>query len=350
LREEKVKNYDCRTYSVNDFREWYGQEKLVLAPKFQRRRVWSEKAKAYLIDTIIRGKPMPKFFFRQMIDPDTKVTIREIVDGQQRLGAILDYLDDGFRINKSQHKELGGKRFSELPVNVQKDFLNYEISTDLLIEADDAMVLDVFARLNSYSVKLNEQELRNARYFGEFKQAVYNSALEYLQFWRIYKIFSEHQIARMLEAELTSDLYVAMVDGIRARKKLGYYYQIFDDEFPNSGKYESSFRRTMDTIGDTYGQRLLDSNFRRPHMFYSLFTVIFHFLYEIPGLVAPKIVLKSSDYSRVRNVLDRVDMLWETEDLVGEERRFLDAARRATTDEPVRIFRTKYICSKIATD
>lgn len=345
-----MKNYDSRTYSVNDFREWHEQDKLVLAPKFQRRRVWSEKAKSYFIDTIIRGQPMPKIFFRQTIDPDTKLTTREIIDGQQRLAAILDYLDDGFRLNKSQHKELGGKRFSELPVNVQKDFLNYEISTDLLIEANDPTVLDIFARLNSYSVKLNAQELRNASYFGEFKQAVYSAAFEYLQFWRVNNIFTEHQIARMLEAELTSDLFVAIADGIHSRKKLGHYYRIYDDDFTNSEKYESEFRRTMDTIGEVYGERLPNSNFKRPHMFYTLFTVMFHFLYEIPRLNAPKIVLKPSHYSRVRNVLDEVDTFWETEDLVGEDRRFLDAARRATTDEPVRIFRTKYICSRIATD
>jgi hypothetical protein len=73
-----MKNFDSRTYSVNDFREWHNRKELELQPKFQRRSVWSDKARSYLIDSIVRGKPIPKIFIRQDIDPKTIRTVREV--------------------------------------------------------------------------------------------------------------------------------------------------------------------------------------------------------------------------------------------------------------------------------
>ena len=63
-----MKSYDSRTYSINDFVEWDAAKQLELNPRFQRRPVWTEKAKSFLMDTIIRGKPIPKVFIRQKIN------------------------------------------------------------------------------------------------------------------------------------------------------------------------------------------------------------------------------------------------------------------------------------------
>jgi hypothetical protein len=68
----------------------------------------------------------------------------------------------------------GGSLFDDLPAEAQRKFLSYEFSVDLLVDATDADVLDVFARINSYSLPLNEQEKRNAKFFGAFKQTVYD--------------------------------------------------------------------------------------------------------------------------------------------------------------------------------
>src|SRR5882724_5000701 len=67
-----MKSYDSRTYSINDFVEWDKAGQLELNPRFQRRPVWTDKAKSFLIDTILRGKPIPKIFIRQKINVSTK--------------------------------------------------------------------------------------------------------------------------------------------------------------------------------------------------------------------------------------------------------------------------------------
>lgn len=60
-----MKNFDTRVYSVSDFLEWEGNGLLNLSPDFHRRSVWKEKAKSYLVDTLLRGKPIPKIIITQ---------------------------------------------------------------------------------------------------------------------------------------------------------------------------------------------------------------------------------------------------------------------------------------------
>ena len=164
-----MKSFDSRTYSINDFVEWNEAGQVELNPSFQRRSVWSEKAKSYLMDTIIRGKPIPKIFIRQKINVSTKTSVREVVDGQQRLRTIFSFIQDGFVISKRHNPEFGGLRFSQLHEDVQAQILSFELAVDLLINLPDKEVLDIFSRLNSYAVILNEQEKINATHFGPFK-------------------------------------------------------------------------------------------------------------------------------------------------------------------------------------
>ena len=117
--------------------------------------MWSPQAKSYLIDTILKDKPLPKIFIRATTDPKTRRTVREIVDGQQRMRTILSFVKDGFRISKIHNEEFGGMTYSELPEDVQTEFLKYELSVDLLLDLPDRDILDIFARLNTYSVSLN---------------------------------------------------------------------------------------------------------------------------------------------------------------------------------------------------
>ena len=180
-----MRTFKPRAFSISDLYDWYNQSptQLVLNPKFQRRAVWSPQSKSYLINTILLGLPLPIFFLRQNTDPITKKTVREVVDGQQRLRAIFDFIDNGFQLRKVQNEEYGGRYFSELPPEVRAEFLSYELTVNVLVDLDDKDVLDIFARLNSYGVKLNSQELINAKYFGYFKHLVYSLVFDFTKYW-----------------------------------------------------------------------------------------------------------------------------------------------------------------------
>ena len=325
--------FDSEAYSINDFKEWKERKELVLAAKFQRRGVWSNKARSYLIDTILRGLPIPKLFIRHEIDPATRKSIREVVDGQQRIRAILNYLDDGFKVSKIHNEEFGGKTFSQLPLDVQKNFLHYRLSVDLLIGAEDSQVLDIFARLNTYTVRLNKQELLNAKYFGLFKRTVYELGYEFANFLMSNKVLTEKEIARMLEAELTSELLILVIDGIKDRKQTEPYYKKYDDEFDGREAYKNKFKSIMDKIALIFGDDLKESNFSARPLFYSLFGVL------------SEIKIKKKDYPKIANTLQEIDyILNKKPDEIGKKYfNFYDASTTHVTDLSRRKIRHEFI-------
>lgn len=279
-----METYKPRGYGVNDFLGWNSKSELVLQPRFQRRAIWTAKARSYLIDTMLRQLPIPIIFLRQDVDPRTRRTVREVVDGQQRLRAIIDYAEGKFAILPSHNPEFGGLRFDELPTDVQHRLLDYEFSVVILVGATDADVLNVFSRLNSYTETLTPQEKLNAEFFGVFKRTMYDLGFAYLAFWRDNRILSDRQIVRMGEAELTSELVVAMLDGLQdGKKSLRVSYKRYEDDFPHKKKAESRFKAVIDEIQVTLKEGLHKTAFSRKAMFYSLFCVIYDILYGLPN-------------------------------------------------------------------
>jgi hypothetical protein len=274
---------------------------------------------------------------RHDVDPRTRKSIREIVDGQQRLRTILTYLEDGFKISKIHNEEFAGKYFSQLPEDVQKHFLQYQVSVDILLGAEDAQILDIFARLNTYTVKLNKQELLNAKYFGLFKNTVYSLGYEYLNFWISNAILTSREVTRMGEAEFASELAINILDGVQDRKRIEEYYKEYDDEFPKREEVIKKFRKTVDTISEIMGDTLPSSNFASKPLFYSLFSVI-------KELIAENKVRKA-DYPKILVALEDIDNIMnaDADELSPQNFKFFDAATKHVTDLSRREIRHEFI-------
>jgi hypothetical protein len=350
-----MKSFDSRTYSINDFVEWDKNKQLELNPFFQRRPVWSDKAKSYLIDTILRGKPIPKIFIRQKINVTTKTSAREVVDGQQRLRTILSFIKDGFVVSRRHNPDYGAKRFSQLPEEVQAQVLSYEVAVDLLINLPDSEVLDIFGRLNSYAVVLNEQEKINASHFGPFKILADEIGRKYNEYWKTQRVLTANQILRMQEVNLVADLLIAMKEGIKSKKQIRKYYAQYEDEFDDDvSELQNRFDNIIGTIGKLYPEGLTSTEFTRPHLFYSLFTAVAHCLYGLPTLgIARPTLDPAARLEAARNGLDRVGNIFVTDiiedrQLTKDEAQFLQDARRATTDEKVRERRTIFLVELMA--
>ena len=352
--------FNTRNYSIRDFEEWHSRNELLLQPKFQRRDVWSDKARSYLMDTIIRGKPIPKIYMRQDLNPKTKRAVREIVDGQQRLNTVLTFLKDGFKISRSHHETFGGKTFSGLDSATQRDILKYEFVVDLLQDMPDSEVFNVFARLNTYPEKLKAQELRNSQWFGDFKSCVYLLAEEFTTFFIGNKIFTEKAILRMAEAEFISDLILAMQDGVQAGSKgvRDNAYETYDDEFPSHKTHEKRFRETMDVIKGILGMVLEQSEFRAIRLFYPLVCAIHHFKFGLPKLKRNRTSFRVADYPKMKTALEYVDDLLKrieesrrkpaTLNLSADDRKFYDAYSVHWVHADKRTIVTDYICRKLA--
>ncbi len=265
-----------QTYRISDISGWADRKELKLAPGFQRRSVWSPKGKSFLIDSILRGMPLPQFFIREIVLPKEKRMIREVVDGQQRIAAILGYMKGDFTVYPTHNPEFGRIKYAELPEDVQRKFLSFPLSVNLLEDSADRDVLEVFSRLNAYSVPLNQQEKLNAKYVGSFNLAMQKLSKQHLAFWQRHDILSNTNITRMKDVELTSELVAAMLLGLQNQKKVvAELYERYDDAFPQIDYIEGRFAGCLQLCEMFLGGNIGGTIFRRSTLFYVLFCAIY---------------------------------------------------------------------------
>lgn len=275
------------TYTIVDFLEWQRQGSLDLQPYYQRRSVWNPRVRSLLIDSLLRGYPLPLVFLHNRLDIASSKTVRQVVDGQQRLRTILSYIDidtldkvddwDRFTVLKSHNREFAGLAFQQLPDDVQTRILQTPLSVNVLpSDIDDVTVLTIFQRMNSTGLKLNNQEIRNATWFGEFKETSYALAYQQNQRWLNWELFSRQDVAQMKEVELTSDLLGLLLNGISVRSKASIdgLYKRFDETIPNKDQVVDQFTATFDKLEHVYGptgSRSSLRRFRTTAWFYAVF-------------------------------------------------------------------------------
>lgn len=347
-----MKNFDSRPYSIADFLEWHNNNQLELSPDYQRRSVWSQSAKSYLIDTIVRGKPVPKILITLKLLGSRQ--IRTVVDGQQRLRAILEFINGDFKISRAHNKTFAGYSFEMLPENNRNEFLQYELGVDVLYDMSFEDILDIFARINSYTVTLKTQEKRNARYIGFFKQFVYDSGLKYVRYFIDGGIMTTRQVTRMAEAELAAELFVAMIGGVQTNKNTERYYKEFEDEIGNLEEASEQFDEIMSYIGAIYPpEEIAETNWARIHFFYTLFCVIGHFLFGFEGLDPDeRFSINKKKIGKLRVLLNEISLKYDEytaksdfTNVPKEYATFIDYARRRTTDTEARVGRANFVCS-----
>jgi len=283
-----VSNFkDSKIYNINDFINWYHDGLLQLSPKYQRNQIWNLKAKSYLIDTIIRGLPVPQIFLRQNTDVKTLKTFREVIDGQQRLTAIIEFISDDFAILKTHNKDFAGCKYSDLTEEIQESILNFEFSVELIKSKDDAIIYDMFSRVNTNSMTVNKQELRNAKFWGEFKVFVYKQATEWRNIFIEQGIFKDNNFARMLDVEFISSLVIQLIDGIisESQPKIDDYYKKYDEKFERVDEIEYKMNEIKLVISELFNDEMYQTSlFNNKNYFYTLFSVVNNELFSIEGL------------------------------------------------------------------
>jgi hypothetical protein len=146
-------------------------EDIDLRPNFQRGEVWSDKKKKKLIDTIIRGWQIPPIHL-----VETNSFVDEVLDGQQRLVAIRDFMDDKFAIDGNIEPVdegimiLNKIKYSKLDSSIQRKIKKYSIRLVRITDHKAEEAAELFFRLNQPSL-LTSAEQRNA-FFGTARDQV----------------------------------------------------------------------------------------------------------------------------------------------------------------------------------
>ncbi len=125
-------------------------------PDWQREKVWDTAKKQQLIDSILRGWKLPKFYFVKTSDDEY-----EVVDGQQRLSAIFEFCSNELSLNAASADNFGGPTYGDLPQKVADAFDDFEIEYDVIEDASDKDLKEFFQRLQA-GLPLTSSEKLNA--------------------------------------------------------------------------------------------------------------------------------------------------------------------------------------------
>lgn len=256
-------------YPVKSIKSMIESGDYKLNPEYQRRKRWDDGRKSRLIESFIMNVPLPPIFLYEY-----EYSKFEVMDGLQRLTSIVDYYSGNFALQDLEYwKELNGKKYHELPEEIQKGIDRRYVSSIVLLEEtaktpEEAEELKqiVFERLNSGGEKLKPQEIRNALYNGKFNQLCLKLSKND-NFRKMWQIPLENDGEEKL---LTSDAYKKMDD---VELVLRFFAYRFLDQF--SGTIEDFLDEYLKQANKFPDSTLLELE--------NLFTQSIEIAYEIFG-------------------------------------------------------------------
>ena len=140
------------------------RKELIIDPDFQRGNVWAKKQGAELVESILMGIPIPVMYLFEMRDGK-----KQVVDGRQRISAILDFLNDKLVLKDLKIlPEYNDCKFSDLDAKMQGIFEDSQMYFYIIQPPTPERVkYDIFDRVNKGGTRLTNQEMRNALYRGK---------------------------------------------------------------------------------------------------------------------------------------------------------------------------------------
>lgn len=172
------------------------RKKLDTQPDFQRYEVWSKQKRSRLVESVLLGLPIPLFYFAE--EPDGREVV---IDGQQRLTSLFRFLANEYPLTGlGPLRALDGKKFEDLEEQHQDAILGFTLNiVTVLKDSDPDVRFSMFERLNEGATKLNDQELRNSVYRGDYNDEL-KTLSEMPDFWTLIRQREKHK--RMVDVEL----------------------------------------------------------------------------------------------------------------------------------------------------
>lgn len=210
---------------VHSLLDDHQMERLKLSPGFQRQSVWKDGDRKKLIESILRGYPLPAIFLHKTTDQDGN-TIYNVIDGKQRIESLLMFTGAmrGKRYavktnlpGETEVQVLDWTRLNKL--RRQSLIADYDLSV-IEVEGDLSDMLKLFVSINSLGKPLSAQEKRHAKYFDNaFLKAVDQTARALEPTLKQHRILSAMQIERMKHIELIAELAYSSHKGDVTHKK-----------------------------------------------------------------------------------------------------------------------------------
>lgn len=340
------------------------KEELNPQPSYQRKLVWRKQHKYKFIETILLNFPFPEIYIAPgELNTDTLILTDQIVDGQQRLTTIANYIEgkDVFSL-----AAIPIKKFSELSKTEKEDFLNYEISVRYLKNASEDQVREIFQRINSTEYSLNTTERLNAQWgdseficFGKqviekeldvdttlisYKLMPENRNFFLYFFHEKYKIFTENDVNRMLALQYILTLLATLCEGeyFRRNDKVQAYIEGYFEEFVNAAEAELGLKSSTSFIDSL---NLDDTSYWFNKS--NIFTLIVEcYKFDVSGVNKKYFKGKLEELEHQNRMYLLAQNEGVAHNLPLENTRYFDLAKEAVNDKPSREYRGQFI-SKI---
>lgn len=263
--------------TVADVYQLIDEGKLTLRPDFQRKFVWTHEHQEAFIDTILNGLPFPEIYVCEGdVDVQKLRTTRLVIDGQQRLTTIRNYIE-----GKHEQPPTKIPPYQELSTTQKENFINYQIVMRDLGKVDEETTREIFRRINLTKFKLDDVEIHNAVYDGHFIQAA-KTILDNIELEQ-YGVFRESEFTRMADLHFILLVMATIENG-------GYFAQdrevepkvsSLNDEYPNKDHIIALLLKTFAVIKDL--DLPFDSMWFRKSNFFTLVVEVASHINALPA-------------------------------------------------------------------
>ncbi|HCR3202339.1 TPA: DUF262 domain-containing protein [Morganella morganii subsp. morganii] len=335
------------SYSISELMAMLARRDLVINEKYQRGAgLWPVGPASYFIDTILEGYPFPKIYLYEFFNRDERITRREIVDGQQRVTTIRNFISNKFKI--SGDSKFSGLYFRDLDEETQEKFMTYSVSADVIRSANRAEILQMFRRMNAYTLPLNEAEKRHAAFTGEFKFFINEISDSLNEFFVEFGVFTDREILRMKDAELLSEIVLSIENGIvsLSSAQLNSLYKKYDAEFATRHEYLNKITEAFSFVIAEL-EPLRNSFMMKSYALHSLIIALIAAKYGIAEMRedfnAEPINTFTTDIDMARERLIALALAHEAKEVDGPYGFYVKATTSSTTKAPNRKIRTAVI-------
>ncbi|UTO19442.1 DUF262 domain-containing protein [Acinetobacter sp. Z1] len=323
---------------------------------FQRKLVWKKQHKYYFIETILANYPFPEVYIASKEIDVSNITATEVVvDGQQRLTTIVDYIKgEGDFVDQNKIPS-----FDSLDLEKKKNFLNYLVSVRDLKNIKEDVMKEIFQRINNTEYSLNAIEKINAQYGDsefivfckqlidsdfvvspKFTDIIFDSGNreKFMIFIQDNEIFSENDRKRMADLQFMMTLVATLIEGsyFSRNTKTQKYIEEYNNEFISFKDMERLMMKTLDCI---MGLSLTKGSYwYNKSNFFTLFV-------EISKCVQTS-QLKITEISNNLNNIEEKSRNYfrrEIEGLTNDEITYFEYAKEAVNEKNVREFRGDFL-------
>jgi len=226
-------------FIIRSLRDQINDKTLVLADKFQRRRVWDDTKSSGLVESLLLNVPIPVCYFAELDDGAYSV-----IDGQQRLTAIYRFLGNEFALRGLRVRpELNFLRFHQLDPRDQRLITSRTIRCIVILKDSNADIrFDIFERLNTRATPLNRQELRNSMYRGSLNDLIValSQEPEFMETRNISEVDK-----RMRDCELVLRFFALH---FRLNQYKGYFAWFLDKYLQDGMKMDAASLKLHETL------------------------------------------------------------------------------------------------------